>query len=91
MTKIPKVRPDPRFVVPVMSKTRYGRYLAPEPIYPTPEEVMSARVAAGLDLTEAGLLLHTSNRTFQNWERGTAKMHPAFWELFLRKLKELPE
>lgn len=26
-------------------------------------------------------MLHTSRRTWQQWEKGDRKMHPAFWEL----------
>jgi DNA-binding transcriptional regulator YiaG len=56
--------------------------------YPTPEEIRTARVAAKLTQTAAGEMLHTALRTWQQWEAGDCKMHPAFWELFQRKLKE---
>ena len=49
---------------------------------PTPEEVRAAREAAGLSQTAAGVLVHTTCRTWQQWEAGDRRMHPAFWELF---------
>ena len=55
--------------------------------YPSPPEILASRKAAGLSQTEAAVLVHTSCRTWQQWEaeEGTPshrKMHPAFWELF---------
>lgn len=52
---------------------------------PTPEEVRAAREAAGLSQTSAADLLHTTCRTWQQWEAGDRRMHPAFWELFRLK------
>jgi DNA-binding transcriptional regulator YiaG len=52
---------------------------------PTPAEVVAARGAAGLSQTAAGALVHTPCRTWQQWEAGDRRMHPAFWELFLLK------
>ena len=52
---------------------------------PPPEAVRAARETAGLSQTEAGALLHTTCRTWQQWEAGDRRMHPAFWELFLLK------
>lgn len=49
---------------------------------PSSEELRAARKAAGLTQTQAGALLHTTCRTWQQWEAGDRKMHPAFWELF---------
>ncbi len=49
---------------------------------PDPAEVRAAREAAGLSQTAAGVLLHTTCRTWQQWEAGDRRMHPAFWELF---------
>lgn len=53
---------------------------------PSPEEVREAREVAGLSQTEAGALVHTTCRTWQQWEAGDRRMHPAFWELFRIKL-----
>jgi DNA-binding transcriptional regulator YiaG len=55
---------------------------------PVPEDIRAARLAAGLTQTAAGELLHTALRTWQQWEAGDRKMHPAMWELFCIKSKE---
>lgn len=49
---------------------------------PAPADIRAAREAAGLTQTEAGALVHTTCRTWQQWEAGDRRMHPAFWELF---------
>jgi DNA-binding XRE family transcriptional regulator len=54
---------------------------------PSPKEITVARVKAGLTQTEAGKLIHASLRTWQQWEAGDRRMHPAFWELFKLKLR----
>ena len=51
-------------------------------VSPSPAEVRAARVASGLTQTAAAALLHTTCRTWQQWEAGDRAMHPAFWELF---------
>ncbi|MEX3635932.1 integrase arm-type DNA-binding domain-containing protein [Paraburkholderia sp. BR14320] len=56
---------------------------------PTPGEIRAARLAANLTQTAAGELLHTTCRTWQQWEAGDRAMHPAFWELFQRKVGEV--
>ena len=43
------------------------------------------RKTAAIDLCAKAL--HTSRRSWQQWERGEARMHPAFWELAQIKLK----
>ncbi len=53
---------------------------------PEPAEIRTVREAAGLSQTAAGQLLHTTCRTWQQWEAGDRRMHPAFWELFNIKL-----
>lgn len=55
---------------------------------PTPEEIKGARKMAELPQTAAGVLLHTTWRVWQQWEAGDRRMHPAFWELFLIKIRE---
>jgi len=52
---------------------------------PSPEEIRSRRAAAGLTQTAAAALIHSSKRTWQDWEAGIARMHPGLWELFLFK------
>lgn len=61
---------------------------------PSPREVRAARELAGLTQTQAGALVHTTCRTWQQWEaeQGTKDhraMHPAFWDLFQSKIAGL--
>ena len=53
---------------------------------PTPDEVRAAREEFGLSQTTAASLVHTTCRTWQQWEAGDRRMHPAFWELFRLKV-----
>lgn len=53
---------------------------------PTPEEIKAARLAAGLSQLAAARRVYCGETTWQNWELGTRKMHPAFWELFNMKV-----
>lgn len=56
---------------------------------PTPMQVKGVREAvqssASIGITAAqdwcAAALHTSRRSFQQWETGARAMHPAFWEL----------
>lgn len=52
---------------------------------PTPAEIRQAREAAGLTQPEAAALIHSTLRTWQDWEAGIARMHAGLWELFRRK------
>ena len=54
---------------------------------PTPAEIVAARAAANLTQAECAALLHTTLRSWAQWEYGERKMHPAFWELFNLKFK----
>lgn len=54
---------------------------------PTPAEIKAMRKAAGLTQTEAGAKVYTELKTWQDWEYGRYKMHPAFWELFQEKIR----
>lgn len=58
---------------------------------PKPAEILRARKAAGLTQTDAATLIHASMRAWQQWEAGERKMHPAFWDLFVRKAQELTQ
>lgn len=49
---------------------------------PTPSEIKEARSQAGITQEQAGKMLHTTVRVWQQWEAGDRRMHPAFWELF---------
>lgn len=63
---------------------------------PKPAAVMTARESVQaklrLGITDAqawcAKLLHTKLRTWQQWETGDRRMHPAFWDLFQRRLGE---
>ena len=65
----------------------------PQPVTPEPAEILAAREALqsrlGLGITAAqdwcAEALHTSRRSFQQWETGARAMHPAFWELLMIK------
>lgn len=58
---------------------------------PDPDEIRELRKSAGLTQEQAGELVHSSRRTWQDWEAGVANMHPALWELFKLKIgKERP-
>lgn len=55
---------------------------------PNPNEIKKARTAAGLTQTQAAKLVHVVLSSWQRWEAGERKMHPAYWELFLIKTGE---
>ena len=52
---------------------------------PTPTQIRAARDRAGLTQTQAAELIHSTLRTWQDWEAGIAAMHPGLWELFRLK------
>jgi putative transcriptional regulator len=58
---------------------------------PNPEEIRAAREAAGISQSAAGAIVHANLRSWQKWEAGDRRMHPAFWELFRLKLRESQE
>jgi DNA-binding transcriptional regulator YiaG len=49
---------------------------------PTPDDIRAAREAAGLTQKAAAALVLSNLRTWQKWEGGERKMHPASWLLF---------
>lgn len=49
---------------------------------PSPAEVIAARREAGMTQREAASLIFCSWRTWQDWELGNRRMHPAFWMLW---------
>ena len=59
------------------------------PASPAPEAIKAARAAAGLTQTQAAALVYCTLRGWQDWEGGKRAMHPAFFELFLHKTKQL--
>ena len=54
---------------------------------PTPKEIKDLRRDLKLTTTDAGNLIHISNRTFQRYERGNTPMPLAYWELFQLKCR----
>lgn len=56
---------------------------------PKPDQIRAAREAAGLTQTEAAKLIYCGLRAWQEWEHANREMHPAFWELFKLKVKDL--
>lgn len=52
---------------------------------PTPAQVKKAREAAGQTQAEAAKMVHVDLRSWQKWEAGDRKMHPAFWDLYQLK------
>lgn len=63
---------------------------------PKPQEVIALRLDAGLSQNAAAELVHTTCGKWQQWEAeedtvNHRRMHPAFWELFKIKVKELGE
>jgi putative transcriptional regulator len=56
---------------------------------PLISEIRAAREAAALTQKEAGALIYASCRAWEEWESGRRKMHPAFWQFFLIRLKEM--
>ena len=62
----------------------------------TSAEIRRLRLSAGLTQTEAAGLIHCHLRTFQQYEatEGTQahrQMHPAFFELFRLKIRQLTQ
>jgi DNA-binding transcriptional regulator YiaG len=53
---------------------------------PRPDEIRRARERAGLTQTAAAALIYCTLRGWQDWESGARRMHPAFWELWRRKV-----
>jgi len=54
---------------------------------PQGHEIKLARDALGLTQHEAATLIHSTRRTWQDWEAGVARMHCGLWELFKIKTK----
>lgn len=57
---------------------------------PTPEELRSARNAAGMTQTEAAETVHMSMRAWQQWEGDERTMPPGLFELFMIKTGQWP-
>ena len=53
---------------------------------PSPAAIQAARLAAKLSRSEAAGLVVSSVRSWEKWESGERRMHPAIWELFQIKV-----
>ena len=53
---------------------------------PSADQIKAVRQNAKLSRKEAAAMLHASVRTWEKWEVGERRMHPAFWELFKTKV-----
>lgn len=56
---------------------------------PTREEIRALRKLAGLTQQEAAARIYSTRRTYQEWESGNVKMHPALWELLNLKVTNI--
>ena len=58
---------------------------------PAPEAVRAAREAVGHTQTVAASTVHSTLRRWQDWEGGTARMHPATFDLYRLMTGQHPE
>lgn len=56
---------------------------------PTPADVKSARVAAGLTQKQAAAVIHKTLLAWQRYESGDRAMDAAYYELFLIKTRQI--
>lgn len=49
---------------------------------PTPDEIRRHREAASLTQREAAALVYGTLRSWEDWEGGRRRMHPAIWAWF---------
>ena len=52
---------------------------------PNPLEIKQTRRSLGLTQAQAASIISVALITWQNYEQGNRKIHPAFWELFTLK------
>ena len=55
---------------------------------PNPYEIIGMRTNARLTQKQAADIVFSGLRTWQQWEAGDRRMHPAIWELFLIKTNQ---
>lgn len=60
-----------------------------KPPPPAPADIRAHRTTAGHTQAAAAAMVYTDTRTWQKWESGTARMHPATWELYRIKTAAL--
>lgn len=56
---------------------------------PKPDQIKSLRHKRGLTQKEAAELIFSSWRSWQDWENGARRMHPAFWQLFRLRVADM--
>jgi putative transcriptional regulator len=54
--------------------------------HPDPEQLVEIRAVYGLTQTETARMCFVTMRTWQGWESGDRKMHPAIWQWFLHEI-----
>lgn len=71
------------------AKYRRQRDVTP---HPAPDDIIAARLSAGLTQADAAAIVYTTDRHWSNWERGVSKMPRSSWRLFrlLVGLETLP-
>lgn len=52
---------------------------------PSTDSIISARINAGLTQQQAAHIVYAGLRTWQHWENGDRRMHPAIFDYFLLK------
>ncbi len=59
---------------------------------PTPQDIAAARATARLTQAEAAATIAVAPRTWQDWERGVARMPAGLYRLFLHTagIKRIP-
>lgn len=55
---------------------------------PKPAEIRALRESLGLSQTAAAKIVYSTLRSWQNWEAGDAKMHPAIWAWFRHSVNQ---
>jgi len=55
---------------------------------PSPDEIRDARAAGGHSQAAAASTIYSTMRTWQDWEAGKRRMHPALLELYKIKTKQ---
>lgn len=58
---------------------------------PSTGEIREARAKSGLTQAAAAELVYSRRRTWEDWEGGISRMHPAIFELFVVKTSGTPE
>ncbi len=58
---------------------------------PQAADITTMRESVGLSVKEAADLVHTTYRAWLQWESGDRRMHPAFLDLFNRKIARMPK